>query len=246
MKSLTEVITQISNYPMQIESGINLKTFNKEELLIFQALDSLSIKKSSKLEVKEHLKTCLALSGTQIPTQEIFEFCVNFVIESYSQYKVKELNIAFKMYAEGKLSVDNYITFSPKLIGEIMCEYKKIAIQVRQRIKPEEVVVVPELSNEEIISFTQKEWLESARNDFNRVFNADKVFAILLKQGKLEFKPSEMVQIIKAVRLDNQYRLNKMYGQDAKAFNQLIKDENYLDTQCKKLALKRYFESLPS
>ena len=55
-----------------------------------------------------------------------------------------------------------------------------------------------------------------------------------------------MLEIIKAVRLDNQYRLNKMYGQDAKAFNQLIKDENYLDTQCKKLALKKYFESLPS
>jgi hypothetical protein len=35
-----------------------------------------------------------------------------------------------------------------------------------------------------------------------------------------------------------------MHGQDAKEFNQLIKDEYFLDTQCKKLALKRYFESL--
>lgn len=215
-------------------------------MLIFQALDSLSIGKSSKIEVKEHLKTCLALSGTQIPSQEIFEFCVNFVIESYSQYKVKELNIAFKMYAEGKLSVDNYITFSPKLIGEIMSAYKKIAVQVRQRIKPEEVVVVPELSNEEIVSFTQKEWLESTKNDFNRVFNSDKVFDILLKEGKLKFEPNEMLTIVKIVKEDNAQRLQKMYGAEAKEFNKRIKDENFVDTQCKKLALVKYFENLPS
>ena len=150
------------------------------------------------------------------------------------------------MYAEGKLSVDNYITFSPKLIGEIMSEYKKIAIQVRQRIKPEELVVVPELSNEEIVLFTQKEWLESSRNDFNKVFNADKVFEILLKEGKLKFSEDEMLEIIKTVRLDNQFKFNKMYGQDAKEFNKLIKDDKFVDTQCKKLALKRYFENLPS
>ena len=215
-------------------------------MLIFQALDSLSIGKSSKIEVKEHLKTCLALSGTQIPSQEIFEFCVNFVIESYSQYKVKELNIAFKMYAEGKLSVDNYITFSPKLIGEIMSAYKKIAVQVRQRIKPEEVVVVPELNNEEIVSFTQKEWLESTKNDFNRVFNADKVFDILLKEGKLKFESNEMLTIVKIVKEDNAQRLQKMYSAEAKEFNKRIKDENFVDTQCKKLALVKYFENLSS
>lgn len=215
-------------------------------MLIYQALDSLSIGKSSKIEVKEHLKTCLALSGTQIPSQEIFEFCVNFVIESYSQYKVKELNIAFKMYAEGKLSVDNYITFSPKLIGEIMSAYKKIAVQVRQRIKPKEVVVVPELSNEEIVSFTQKEWLESTKNDFNKVFNADKVFDILLKEGKLKFEPDEMLTIVKIVKEDNAQRLQKMYGAESKEFNKRIKDENFVDTQCKKLALVKYFENLPS
>ena len=29
-------------------------------------------------------------------------------------------------------------------------------------------------------------------------------------------------------------------------FNKLIKDDKFVDTQCKKLALKRYFENLPS
>jgi hypothetical protein len=37
-----------------------------------------------------------------------------------------------------------------------------------------------------------------------------------------------------------------MYGAEAKEFNKRIKDENFVDTQCKKLALVKYFENLPS
>jgi len=126
-----------------------------------------------------------------------------------------------------------------------MSAYTKKANEVRKMAKPIlSAIEPPKLSDEEIVTFTQKEWLESARNDFNRVFNADKVFAILLKEGKLKFEPSEMLEIIKTVRLDNQYKLNKLVGIDAKEFSKLIKDEYFLDTQCKKLALKRYFENL--
>jgi hypothetical protein len=128
-----------------------------------------------------------------------------------------------------------------------MYAYTKKANEVRKMVKPIlSAIEPPKLTDEQIVSFTQKEWLESSRNEFNRVFNADKVFAILLKQGKLEFEPSEMLEIIKTVKLDNQYKLNKLVGIDAKEFSKLIKDEDFLDTQCKKLALKRYFESLPS
>jgi hypothetical protein len=94
--------------------------------------------------------------------------------------------------------------------------------------------------------FTQKEWLESPKNDFNRLFNAEKVFNILLKQGKLKFEPKQIIKIIRIVKEDNAQRLQKMYGTDAKEFNKRIKDENFIDTQCKKLALVQYFENLPS
>jgi len=52
----------------------------------------------------------------------------------------------------------------------------------------------------------RKKWLQSAKNDFNRVFNANKVFDILLKQGKLKFEPDEMLQIIRMVRENNQMK----------------------------------------
>jgi len=183
------------------------------------------------------------------PDKEEMVIIEDFIRTSYPLYTIQEFRIAFKMAVQGKLdcSTDHYEKFSPKFIGQVMAAYTKKANEVRKMVKPiVNEIEPPKLSDEDIVSFTQKEWLESAKNDFNKVFNADKVFEILLKSGKLSFEPEEMLQIIQEVRLDNQYKLNKMYGQDAKEFSKLIKDDKFVDTQCKKLALKKYFESLPS
>ena len=96
-------------------------------------MESMHISKCSRIEVTEHLKTCIALSGMQVPTNQIFNLCVSFTIESYGQYKLKELGVAFKMFAEDKFTIGNHINFSPKLIGEVMNAYKKIAVQVRNK-----------------------------------------------------------------------------------------------------------------
>lgn len=173
----------------------------------------------------------------------------DFIRTSYPLFTVQEFRIAFKMAVQGKLdcSTEHYEKFSPKFIGQVMAAYTKKAVEVRKMLKPIiSEIEPPKLTDEQIVSFTQKEWLESPKNDFNKVFNADKVFAILLKQGKLKFQPSEMLQIIKLVREDNLLKLNKLYGQDAKEFSKKLKDDNFIDTQCKKLALAKYFENLPN
>ena len=173
----------------------------------------------------------------------------DFIRTSYPLYTIQEFRIAFKMAVQGKLdcSTEHYEKFSPKFIGQVMIAYTKKANEIRKIAKPIiKELEPPKLTDEQIVSFTQKEWLESARNDFNRVFNAEKVFDILIKQEKLKFHPSEMLQIVRMVREDNAQRLQKLYGADAKEFNKRIKDENFLDTQCKKLALVKYFENISS
>ncbi len=173
----------------------------------------------------------------------------DFIRTSYPLFTVQEFRIAFKMAVQGKLdcTTEHYEKFSPKFIGQVMAAYTKKAIDVRKMIKPIlSEIEPPKLTDEDIVSFTQKEWLETPKNDFNKVFNADKVFAILLKQGKLKFQPSEMLQIINLVREDNLLKLNKLYGQDAKEFSKKLKDDNFIDTQCKKLALAKYFENIPN
>jgi len=204
----------------------------------------------SSITLKENLAYIFTLLGfSKYPDTQEMIVIEDFIRTSYPLYTIEEFRLAFKMAVQGKLdcSTEHYEKFSPKFIGQIMSAYTKKAIEVRKMIKPIiNEIETPKLSDDDIVLFTQKEWLNSAKNDFNRVFNADKVFAILLKQGKLKFQEQEMLEIIKIVREDNLQKINKLYGIDAKNFKQSIKDNDFVDTQCKKLALVKYFEGLSS
>ena len=127
-----------------------------------------------------------------------------------------------------------------------MNAYKTKANQVRKNIPPPPEPPAKQLTEDEIVEFTKSEWLSGKRDDFNRLFNADKVFKILLKQGKLNFTQAEILNTIKVVREDNLYRLNIMHPMDAKMYMKQIKNEDFIELQCKKLALVKYFESLSS
>ena len=214
-----------------------LKCFNGDKLNLL-----------SPIVLKENLAYIFTLLGFKnYPDKQEMTVIEDFIRTSYPMYTIQEFRIAFKMAVQGKLdcSTDHFEKFSPKFIGQVMAAYTKKAVEVRKMVKPiVSEIEPPKLTDEEIVSFTQKEWLESAKNDFNRVFNADKVFAILLKQGKLKFQEHEMLEIIKIVREDNLQKMNKLYGLEAKNFRQSIKDNDFVDTQCKKLALVKYFEQL--
>ena len=118
------------------------------------------------------------------------------------------------------------------------------ANEIRRNLPPPPEPPAKQLTDEEIVEFTKNEWLTVKREDFNRVFNADKVFGILLKQGKLKFTSEQILDTIKVVREDNLYRLNRMHPIEAKEFSKRIKDEDFIESQCKKLALVKYFENL--
>jgi len=110
--------------------------------------------------------------------------------------------------------------------------------------KQVEELPVPKLTDDQIVDFSKKEWLESKKDDFNRLFNADRVFDILYKRGDIKINPETIAETLKIVRADNLYRLNKLSVLEAKEFNKQIKNEDYLETQCKKLTIVRYYENL--
>jgi hypothetical protein len=215
---------------------------------IAEAFKGQKLNLISPVTLKENLAYIFTLLGmTRYPEKEEFMVIEDFIRTSYPLFTVEEFRLAFKMAVQGKLdcSTEHYEKFSPKFIGQVMAAYTKKALEVRKMIKPIiNEIEPPKLTDEQIVSFTQKEWLESAKNDFNKVFNANRVFDILLKQGKLKFEPDEMLQIIRMVREDNLMKMNKLYGLDAKNFRESIKNDDFIDTQCKKLALVKYFEGL--
>ena len=195
----------------------------------------MSIGKCSRIEVKEHLKTCLALSGTQIPTQEIFEFCVSFVIETYGQYKLKELGVAFKMYAEDKFQIGTHINFNPKLIGEVMSAYKRIAVEVRKKIEPKIETTVPQsVIDEEQAIKEEIEWWGKSKKDWQMINHT--IFDYLWKRKLIKLTKDEADSIKEKVRIF-------ILGKAIKPSEVLISDEQ-MKTLAKKYSLMLYFNSL--
>jgi hypothetical protein len=235
MKSLHEIIPAAINFPMQKENGNALKTFDKDEIKVYEALESMSIGKCSRIEVKEHLKTCLALSGTQIPTQEIFEFCVQFIIETYGQYKLKELGVAFKMYAEDKFQIGTHINFNPKLIGEVMSAYKRIAVEVRKKIESKlETTVSQVIIDEEQSIKDEIEWWSKSKKDWQMINHT--IFDYLWKRKLIKLTKEEADSIKEKVKIS-------ILGKAIKPSEVLISDDQ-MKTLAKKYSLMLYFNSL--
>ena len=218
---------------MQNVNGRSLSNLDNDELKVFKALESMNIKQCSRIEVVEHLKTCLALSGTQMPTNEIFQLCVQFVIESYGQYKLKELGTAFKMFAEDKFSIDKHINFSPKLIGEVMNAYKKIAVQVRNKIEPEKPKQIEMQIDEEQVMKDEAEYWKTSKKDWR--FLNYQCFDYLWKRKLIKISP-EKADFIKA-------RVNAYNLGQAKKPEDILIDEETIRQQCKKYSLKLYYDN---
>ena len=216
---------------------------------IIEAFKGDKLNLISPVTLRENLAYIFTLIGlTRLPDTTELEVIEDYIRTTYPYFTIQEMRIAFKMAVQGKLdcNIEHYEKFSPKYISGIMNAYKLKANQVRKNIPPPPEQPVKQLTDKEIVDFTKDDWLNGKREDFNRVFNADKVFKILLIQGKLIFTQDQILQTINVVREDNLYRLNRMHPLDAKKFSQDIRREDFIELQCKKLALVKYFESLSS
>jgi hypothetical protein len=191
----------------------------------------MSISKCSKIEVKEVLKTCLQLSGTQSPAMEDFDFIVDFVLDNYGIFKLKELKTAFEMLAADKLSVEKHIIFNPKLIGEVMSAYKKIAVQVRQKTQINEINETPmQIDEEQAIKDEQDYWNKSEQKNWR--FLNHQVFDYLWKRKQIKIS-KEQADTIKA-------KVRAVMLAKAKKPNDLLISDEILKQLCKKYALSLY------
>lgn len=221
----------------------------QDDLPIIEAFRGDKLNLISPITLRENLAYIFTLIGlTRLPDVVELEVIEDFIRTTYPFFTIQEMRIAFKMAVQGKFdcNIEHYEKFSPKYISGIMNAYKAKANQVRKNIPPPPDPPAKQLTDEEIVDFTKNDWLNGKREDFNKLFNADKVFKILLKQGKLTFTQDQILQTIKVVREDNLYRINKMHPLDAKKFSKDIRNEDFIELQCKKLALVKYFENLPS
>jgi hypothetical protein len=221
---------------------MHLEIYNKlepNELKIFSALETMSVGRCSPIEVKEHLKTCIALSGCQTPTIELFQFLCEFVIKNYGNYKLKELGVAFELYAMGKLSVDKAITFNPKFFGDVMSAYKPIAIQVRNKTYTQPPALdIPKINDDEIIEALYQNWDKSAKKDW-KLLNI-MAFDILWKRKDLNTTnlSKDVAEKIKA-KVIAYYKVNAKTDKELER----LTDELFIKNECKRYSLYLHLQN---
>ena len=221
---------------------MHLEIYNKlepDELKVYSALETMSVGRCSPIEVKEHLKTCIALSGCQTPTIEFFQFLCEFVIKNYGNYKLKELGVAFELYAMGKLSVDKAITFNPKFFGDVMAAYKPIAVQVRNKTYTDPPQIeIPKIQDDEIIEALYQNWEKSAKKDW-KLLNT-MAFDILWKRKDLNTNnlSKEVAEKIKA-KVIAHYKVNAKTDRELERLN----DELFIKNECKRYSLYLYLQN---
>jgi hypothetical protein len=212
-----------------------LNTLNQSEIKIYDALQTMHISKCSSIEVAEHLKTCIQLSGAVPPTSPEFQFLVDFVLKNYGIFKLKELGAAFELYVLGRLDVDrNYGSFSPKFFGDVMAEYKKIAVQVRNKIEPqEEVKQLPMKIDEELAINDELRWWRQSKKDWQMINH--QIFDYLWKRKLIVMTKEEGDKIKEKVKLS-------LLGKALKPKDVIITDEQ-LKILAKKYAIMIYFNN---
>jgi hypothetical protein len=216
------------------KNEIAYKLTDKYEVKIYEAINSMSISKCSKIEVKEVLKTCLQLSGTQTPAMDDFDFIVDFVLDNYGIYKLKELKTAFEMLAADKLSVEKHIIFNPKLIGEVMSAYKKIAVQVRQKTQINEINETPmQIDEEQAIKDEQDYWNKSEQKNWK--FLNHQVFDYLWKRKQIKIS-KEQGENIKA-------KVRAVFLADSKRPQDMLINDETMTQQCKKYSLMMHYNN---
>lgn len=191
------------------------------------------IGKCARIEVKEHLKTCLQLSGLQSPISQDFEFIVDFVISNFGNYKLKELGMAFQLYAANRLEVSQHIIFNPRFIGEVMTAYKPISIQVRQKtfIEPSPLEV-PKLEDDEVIEALYQNWEKSAKRGWELLNTM--AFDVLWKRkvlNKENLGPGKAEQIKK--KIVAHYKAIAKHPKDLEKLN----NEIFIKNECKRYTL---------
>ena len=199
----------------------------------------MSIGRCSPIEVKEHLKTCIALSGCQIPSIDSFQFLCEFVIKNYGNFKLKELGVAFELYAMGKLSVDKAIMFTPKFFGDVMAAYKPIALQVRQKTYVEpQPVEIPKIQDDEVIEALYENWDKSPKKDW-KLLNT-MAFDILWKRKELNTTnlSKEIAEKIKS-KVIAYYKVNAKTDKELERLN----DETFIRFECKRYSLYLFLQN---
>jgi len=185
----------------------------------------------------------LGVKGDKMPNNADLLLMYKSIMEEYPNIKVGELSLAFDLAAKGKLDIDaeTYQNFSMLYLHRILRAFARYGMQKLNEIKPAE----DKKWNPRFV--TDDEKIETAFDSYKKfhiwdaiVFGVD-VFHILYKQGKIIVDAENTYD--KVLRSMND-RMFDGSRQDKIDIKNKLKDDDYMENQCYRMAVSEYFDKI--
>lgn len=186
----------------------------------------------------------LGMKGEKLPSENEMVNMYKSVMEEYPNLKIGEMALAFDLAAKGKLDieVETYQNFSMLYLHRILRSFARYGMQKLNEIKPkqEESKWQPrEVLDDEKVALAKECYLKFRQWD-NIVFGID-AFKILYNRGVLKFNSVEIVKEVKELMTGKMIKSNPYQKQGIRA---KMEDDLYMENQCYRLVLSKYFDSL--
>jgi len=185
----------------------------------------------------------LGVKGDKMPNNADLLLMYKSIMEEYPNIKVGELSLAFDLAAKGKLDIDaeTYQNFSMLYLHRILRAFARYGMQKLNEIKPAED------KKWNLRFVTDDEKIETAFDCYKKyriwdaiVFGID-VFHILHKQGRIIVDVENTYD--KVLRSMND-RMFDGSRQDKIDIKNKLKDDDYMENQCYRMAVADYFDKL--
>ena len=182
----------------------------------------------------------LGIKGDKIPNKEELSVMYKSIVEEYPNIKLGELTLAFDLASKGKLDmeVETYQNFSVLYLHRLLRAFARYGMQKLNEIKP----VAESKWQPRFISDDEK--IETAFDCFKQfrqwdsiVFGVD-VFHILHKRGNIIVTPSETYEKVLAAMTNKMFEGSRQDKIDVK---NKMKDDDYMEHQCYRMAVSEYF-----
>ena len=186
----------------------------------------------------------LGVKGDKMPNNADLLLMYKSIMEEYPNIKIGEISLAFDLAAKGKLDIEaeTYQNFSMLYLHRLLRAFARYGMQKLNEIKP-----VEQESKWQPRYISDDEKIETAFDCYSKfkqwdniVFGID-VFHILHKRGKIIVEVDDTYdKVIKAMN-DRMFQGSR---QDKIDIKNKLKDDDYMEHQCYRMAVADYFTKL--
>jgi hypothetical protein len=186
----------------------------------------------------------LGVKGDKMPNNADLLLMYKSIIEEYPNIKIGEISLAFDLAAKGKLDIEaeTYQNFSMLYLHRLLRAFARYGMQKLNEIKP-----VEQESKWQPRYISDDEKIETAFDCYKKfkiwdsiVFGVD-VFHILHKQGKIIVDAQNTYDKVISAMNDRMFNGSR---QDKIDIKNKLKDDDFLENQCKRMAVSCYFDKL--